>query len=227
MANWKNDDELFAMMRTDLYSAVVGDILDQMGRYHQFLPARIQPIDDDMVVAGRAMTVLEADVAGDGNRNPLLSQSFGLMLDALDDLKKNEVYLCSGASPVYALVGELMCTRMQTLGAAGTVMNGFHRDTRGIRELNFPCFSYGRYAQDQAPRGKVIDYRVRLEIQGVTVNPGDIVFGDLDGVLIIPREIETEVLERAYEKATGEKTVAQAIRSGMSAKESFLKHGIM
>lgn len=226
---WNDDKELFAMMKQKLYSAVLGDILDKMGYLHQFLPWRIQPLDDEMVVAGRAMPVLEADAfeeLSDGN-NPVMKKPFGLMLEALDDLKENEVYICTGASPSYALVGELMCTRMQILKAAGAVVNGFHRDTKGILELGFPCFSYGRYAQDQGPRGKVIDYRVPIEIEGVRVNPGDIVFGDLDGVLVIPKEVEAEVITKAYEKATGEKEVAEAIRGGMGAKESFDRHGIM
>ena len=229
MLEWKSDAELFKIMRSELYSAVIGDILDQMGYIHQFLPSRIQPIDDNMIVAGRAMTVLEADacLSPECGVNPVMQHSFGLMLEALDDLKKDEVYICSGASPTYALVGELMCTRMQILGAAGAVVNGFHRDTLGIRELGFPCFSYGRYAQDQAPRGKVIDYRVPIEMDGVRIIPGDIVFGDLDGVLVIPQSVEREVIERAYEKATGEKEVAVAIRGGMSAVESFRVHGIM
>lgn len=229
MIKWKDDNELFAMMKKELYSAVIGDILDKMHYLHQFLPQRIQPIDTDMVVAGRAMPVLEADAfeeLSDG-QNPIMKKPFGLMLEALDDLKENEVYICTGASPSYALVGELMCTRMQILKAAGAVVNGFHRDTKGILELKFPCFSYGRYAQDQAPRGKVIDYRVPIEIEGVRINPGDIIFGDLDGVLVIPKEVETEVIQRAYEKATGEKMVAEAIRAGMGAKESFDRHGIM
>ncbi len=229
MFTWNDDRELFAMMRAELYSAVIGDILDKMHRYHQFLPARVQPIREHMVVAGRAMTVLEADAfeeLSDGH-NPIMKQNFGLMLEALDDLKEDEVYICTGSSPSYALVGELMCTRMQILKAAGAVVNGYHRDTKGIVDLDFPCFSYGRYAQDQGPRGKVIDFRVPIEIEGVRVNPGDIVFGDLDGVVIIPREIEREVIERAYEKATGEKMVAEAIRGGMGAKESFERHGIM
>ena len=203
--------------------------MDKMNYLHQFLPQRIQPIEEDMVVVGRAMPVLEADAfeeLSDG-QNPIMKKPFGLMLEALDDLKKNEVYICTGASPSYALVGELMCTRMQILGAAGAVVNGFHRDTKGIKDLKFPCFSYGRYAQDQAPRGKVIDYRVPIEMEGVRIRPGDIIFGDLDGVLVIPKEVETEVIQRAYEKATGEKMVANAIKNGMGAKESFDKHGIM
>lgn len=229
MLTWKDDGELFALMRRHLYSAVIGDILDKMGRLHQFLPQRVQPVREDMVVAGRAMPVLEADAFEElsNGQNPVMKRSFGLMLEALDDLKENEVYICTGSSPSYALVGELMCTRMQILKTAGAVVNGFHRDTRGILALNFPCFSYGRYAQDQAPRGKVIDFRVPIEIEGVRVNPGDIVFGDLDGVLIIPRDIEEEVIRRAYEKATGEKMVAEAIRGGMGTRESFDRHGIM
>ena len=97
MFTWKDDRELFAMMRAELYSAVIGDILDKMHRYHQFLPARVQPIREHMVVAGRAMTVLEADAfeeLSDG-RNPIMKQNFGLMLEALDDLKENEVYILS------------------------------------------------------------------------------------------------------------------------------------
>lgn len=226
---WNNDQELFQMMREELYSAVIGDILDKLHRYHQFLPWRVQPLRDDMVVAGRAMTVLEADAFEElsSGQNPIMSKPFGLMLEALDDLKEDEVYICTGSSPSYALVGELMCTRMQILKSAGAVVNGFHRDTKGILELDFPCFSYGRYAQDQGPRGKVIDFRVPIEIEGVRINPGDIVFGDLDGVVIIPNEIEEEVITLAYEKAVGEKMVAEAIKGGMGAKESFDKHGIM
>jgi regulator of RNase E activity RraA len=229
MPAFKDDDELFVMMKKNLYSSVIGDILDKMHFYHQFLPQRIQPLRDDMVIAGRAMPVLEADLYGENlfYKNEFLKKSFGLMLEALDGLQKNEVYICSGSSPAYALAGELMCTRMQVLGAAGAVVNGFHRDTRGILALDFPCFSYGPYAQDQAPRGKVLDYRLPIEIEGVVVKPGDLVFGDLDGVLVIPKEIEEEVVQRAYEKATGEKTVGSAIKAGMGAKESFEKYGIM
>lgn len=227
--NWKNDEELFALLRTELYSAVLGDILDEMHYYHQFLPQRIQPLTPDMVLAGRAMPVLEMDVSAEVPCAvpAKADKTFGLMLEALDALRKDEVYLCSGASSTYALIGELMCTRMQVLGAAGTAVNGFHRDTTGILKLGLPCFSYGCYAQDQAPRGKVIDFRVPIDIEGVHVEPGDIVFGDRDGVLIIPRKIEAEVIQRAYEKANGERVVEKAIRGGMSAVESFAKHGIM
>jgi len=225
---WNNDDELFHIVRKELYTAVVGDIMDKLGFLHQFLPPQIKPLRDDYFVVGRAMPVLEADVLNEtSDHNPVLNKPFGLMLEALDDLKKNEVYICTGSSPRYALWGELMSTRAMKLGAAGTVVDGYSRDTRGILELGFPTFSYGRYAQDQAPRGKVIDFRVPLEIKGVRVNPGDIVLGDIDGVCIVPKEAEKEVFRLAIEKARGEKMVQKKIEEGMSAKEAFEKYGIM
>jgi regulator of RNase E activity RraA len=113
------------------------------------------------------------------------------------------------------------------LGAAGAVVDGYSRDTKGILQLKFPTFSYGRYAQDQAPRGKVIDFRAPLEIRGVRVLPGDIVLGDIDGVCIVPREAEREVFSLAIEKARGEKIVQQKILEGMSAGQAFAKYGIM
>lgn len=229
-ASWSNDSDLFALCRNELFTAVVGDVMDKLGLLKQFLPAKIQPLREDMVTVGRAMTVLEADVfteASPGSANPLLSKPFGLMLEALDDLKTNEIYICTGSSPTYALWGELMSTRAMKLGAVGAVVDGYSRDTTGILDMNFPTFSHGRYAQDQGPRGKVIDFRVPLEIGGVRVNPGDIVFGDIDGVCIVPREAEEEVIAKALEKARGEKLVKKAIEGGMSARAAFDQFGIM
>ena len=149
------------------------------------------------------------------------------MLQALDDLRPDEVYVCTGASPEYALWGELMSTRAITLGAAGAVVDGYSRDTRSILQLGFPTFSYGGYAQDQGPRGKVIDFRVPLEIGGVRLEPGDLLFGDLDGVCIIPRAAEEEVVRKALEKAREERVLERALREGMSAAEAFARYGIM
>ncbi len=227
---WKNDDELFALIERELYTAVVGDIMDKMGLLHQFLPPKIQPLTPDMKVVGRAMTVLEADCSASPNNdrnNPVMRQAFGLMLEALDDLKPHEVYLCSGASPIYALWGELMTTRAVKLGAAGAVLNGYARDIDGILSQGFPTFAYGAYAQDQAPRGKVIDFRVPLRVGEVLVQPGDMVFGDREGVCVIPQYAADDIFTQALEKARGEKLVKQAIEAGMSAREAFDKFGIM
>lgn len=227
---WKDDEGLFGLIRRELFTAVVGDIMDKLGFLHQFLPPRIKPLRADMVVIGRAMTVLEADVFEErsaSQNNTVMAGPFGLMFAALDDLSRNEVYVCTGASPRYALWGELMSARAIKLGAAGAVVDGYLRDTQGILALDFPAFAQGSYAQDQGPRGKVIDFRVPIEIEGVRVNTGDIVFGDVDGVLVVPREAEEEIFVGAIEKARDEKLVQKAIEEGMSASEAFRKFGIM
>ena len=149
------------------------------------------------------------------------------MFEALDSLKENEVYICSGSSPRYALWGGLMSTRALKLKANGAVVDGYSRDSNEIEKLNFPTFSLGTYAQDQGPRGKVIDYGVPIEFNGIQVNPGDIVYGDRDGVLIVPQAIEKEAFEGAIEKARGEKLVQKALEKGMSTVEAFEKFGIM
>ncbi len=227
---WQDDNQLFNLMKTQLFTAVVGDIMDKLGLFHQFLSPRIQALRNDMILAGRAMPVLEADVYAESamsSANPLMLKPFGLMLEALDDLKAHEVYICTGASPRYALWGELMSTRAMHLGAAGAVADGYVRDTKGILNLGFPTFCQGSYAQDQGPRGKVLDFRCRIEMGNVEVKPGDIVFGDIDGVCIVPQEAEEEVIRLALEKANGEKLVQKAIQNGMSACDAFAKFGIM
>lgn len=229
MALWDSDEALFEIARRELFTAVVGDVMDQMGLQQQFLRPQIRPLRPDMMVIGRAMTVLEADIFDNhaSHANPLLAKPFGLMLEALDDLKPNEVYICAGSSPQYALWGELMSLRAQKLGAAGAVVDGYSRDTSGILALNFPTFSYGPYAQDQAPRGKVMDFRVPIRVGAALVHTGDIIFGDIDGVCVIPQAAVDEAFTRALEKARGEKTVRQAIENGMSAVEAFAKYQIM
>jgi regulator of RNase E activity RraA len=227
---WATDDELFAIIQRELFTCVVGDVMDKMNLQHQFLPPQIQPLRQDMVLIGRAMPVLSVDVFVEkiaGTANKLMDKPFGLMLEALDDLHKNEVYVNTGSSPRNALWGELMSTRARILGSRGAVLNGYVRDTKPILEMGFPTFAFGSYGQDSAPRYKVVDFRVPVEIGAVRVRPGDILFGDIDGVLLVPAEAETEVFTKALEKARGEKLVRKAIEAGSSAVDAFAKFGIM
>lgn len=228
MTPYDDDQQLFRLMKAELFTAVVGDVLDAAGCTRQFLPPKLKPLDAGMMVAGRAMPVLEADchgetVAASGERQP-----FGLMFEALDALQPNDVYICTGSSPAYALWGELMSTRAMKLRAAGAVLDGYSRDTRGILRLGFPTFSHGTYAQDQRVRGRVIDYRCPIRFgNGVVVEPGDIVFGDVDGVVIIPRQHERDIIQAALDKVRGENRVRAAIEAGMSTVEAFRSFGIM
>lgn len=230
--------DIFDTIRTRLFTAVLGDVMDTRGLTRQFLPPAIRPIDSDTVpdrvIAGRAMPVLEADCCGDvewrgavgegaGKPNP-----FGLMLRALDELKRDEIYVCTGGSPRYALWGELMSTRARALGAAGAVVDGFHRDTLGIRKLGFPVFSHGSYAQDQRMRGRVIDFRCPIEFgNGVRIDPGDVIVGDIDGVLVIPGDHAADIVALALEKVEGEESVRQMIERGERTEDIFGKTGIM
>lgn len=215
------DFALFQVMKKELFSAVLGDVLDAMGRRHQFLPPQVRPLRPDMVVAGRAMPVVVAPGSDPGGSR------FGRMLEALDSLQPGDVYLADSAGAPYALWGELMSTRAQRLGAVGAVFNGFHRDTPGILALDFPTFSHGCYAQDVNERAWVADYRVPIRIGAVEVAPGDVIFGDIDGVLVLPAVLAAEVVGQALEKVRGENQVRHAFAGGMTAVEAFSRYGVM
>ncbi|HXC01784.1 MAG TPA: RraA family protein [Opitutaceae bacterium] len=221
MSDWKSDTELFELIKTQLYTPVVGDILDQYGCFHQFLPPAVRPLRNDMKIAGRAMPVLQMDVFGPQKN------MFGLMTQALDDLKPGEVYIATGGTMQSANWGEIMTAAARTRGAVGAVVNGYHRDTPRVLEQNWPVFSRGHWAQDSAPRMKVVDFRCRIEIEGTVVEPGDLVFGDIDGVVIVPARLEHEVMTKALEKARAEKTVRKEIEGGMSSTAAFKKHGVL
>ena len=230
MSFWTTDEELITLARRELFTCVVGDVMDKLQLLHQFLPPQIQPLRSDMVVIGRAMPVLSADVFGErvaGSKNKLLEKPFGLMLEALDDLRANEVYVKTGSSPRNALWGELMTTRALKLGSAGAVVNGYARDTRAVLKMDFPTFAFGSYGQDSGPRYKVLDFRIPVEIGCVRVRPGDIVFGDIDGVCVVPAEAATEVFTRALEKVRGERLVKKALEEGSTAVAAFEKYGVM
>lgn len=226
---WKNDKELFKLAKEELFTALVGDILDVKGYFHQFLPPDLKPLVETDMIIGRAMPVLEVDVFVDkftGSQAEIMEKPFGLMFHALDDLKEDEVYIATGAHNSYAMWGGLMTTRALSLGAAGAIVDGYSRDTPEVKRLGFPCFGRGTYAQDQGQRGKVIDYRIPIEIGGVRINPGDIVFADLDGIVVVPKEIETEVFTKAFEKGRTEKNVLKAIQKGMSSVQAFEHFGV-
>ena len=216
----KNPKAMFALMKEKLYTPVVGDILDAMGYTHQFLPPNIRPLKDDMKLAGFACTILEHDVFGPQKK------PFGLLTEALDQLKENEIYVATGAHNS-ALWGELLTATARVRGATGAVIDGYHRDTPQVREQNFPVFSTGCWAQASSIRTNVVDFRCPIEIGQATIRDGDIIFGDIDGVLVIPQEVAEEVIEKSLEKASGEKKVRKAIEGGMSATEAFKVFGIL
>lgn len=219
--NAEGDTRLLASLTQRLNTPVVGDILDQLGFVHQFLPPDIRPMTDGMTLAGRAMPVLMIDVFGEQKK------PFGLLTEALDDLRENEIYIATGGIGRCAYWGELLTAASRTRGAVGAVLNGYHRDTPQILSQDWPVFSRGAWAQDSSVRTQVVDFRCTIEIGHVTIHPGDVIFGDRDGVLVIPHAVVEEVVEKALEKAATEKTVRTAIEDGMSATEAFATYGVL
>lgn len=221
MADWTDDSSMFDLIRRDLYSPVVGDILDDLGLTHQFLPQPIQPMREGMKLAGRAMPVLMIDVFGKQK------QPFGRLTEALDQLQPGEIYIATGGAMRCAYWGEILTATAKKRGAVGAVIDGFHRDTPQVLSQDWPVFSRGRFAQDSGVRTQVVDYRCKIEVGQATIEPGDLIFADLDGVLVIPRRVEEEVIMRALEKARGEKLVRKEIEAGMSSTDAFKKYGIL
>jgi 4-hydroxy-4-methyl-2-oxoglutarate aldolase len=218
---WKNDAELFRILTSELYTPVVGDILDTLGEWHRFLPSEIRPMMPTMKLAGRAMPVQIADVWGHQKR------PFGRLTEALDQIEPGEIYLATGGTLRCAAWGEILTATARVRGGAGAIVDAFHRDTPRVLEQNWPVFSRGAYAQDAGVRATVVDFGCRIEIGGVTVDPGDLVFGDLDGVVVVPKHMEDEVIRRSLEKARGEKVVREAIEKGLSSTDAFKKYGIL
>jgi regulator of RNase E activity RraA len=220
-----DDAQLFSTVRERLFTAVIGDVMDAVGLTRQFLPPGIRALVPGTVIVGRAMPVLEADVHTDTSTR---AQPFGLMFEALDSLQAGEIYIATGGSPQYALWGGLMSTRARALGCNGAVLDGFHRDTREILALGFPVFSAGSYAQDQRVRGRVIDYRCPIGFaNGCRVEPGDLIVGDIDGVLVVPRAQEQAIIASALNKVEGEERVRESIHAGKTTAEIFASTGIM
>ena len=215
----KNDQEFLDLLRAELFTSVIADTLDAHGYVHQMLPPNIRPQRIGMRACGRAMTVLETDSV-----DP--QEPFGVLFHALDALKPNDIYIASGASSAYSMFGELMTTAAIRRGAVGVILNGYIRDMPGIAELNFPAFAWGSYAADQKMRGRALAYNIPILIGGVTVTPGDILFADEDGVVVVPRAVENVVIRDSLQKARAEKTLRADLEAGMLSVDAFKKHGI-
>ena len=217
-------DALIPLARERLFTAVLSDVLDAAGRRSQAMQPRIRPLDEALVMIGRARTGLYMDVYHvQPGENP-----YELEIRLVDDLKPGEVVvLAAGASGRIAPWGELLSTASRARGAAGCVTDGLVRDVRAIRAMQFPVFAGGIGPLDTRGRGKVMAIDVPVECGGVRVEPGDFVFGDADGVVVVPRSIEDDVLHAALAKVEGEDQTRDALRRGEKLADVFARHGIL
>lgn len=211
-------------IRSKLFVSVLSDCLDAVGLMNQAMPARIRPLDDALVMAGRARTAAFMEVYHhDAGTNP-----YDLEIALVDSLKADEipVFACSNPARV-APWGELLTTAAKVRGAAGALMDGCTRDVRAIRTMQFPVFHGGIAPLDSKGRGRIMALDVPVECAGVKVSSGDLVVGDADGVVVVPKAAEAEVLRLAFEKVTGEKNTLRDLQRGDSLASVFKRYGIL
>ena len=211
-------------IRDQLFVALLSDTLDSLGHRRQAFAATIRPLDDDLTLIGRARTGLYRDVyhIAEGE-NP-----YELEIALIDDLKAGEIpVLACGASGRIAPWGGLLTTACIARGATGCVTDGLVRDIKAIRKLKFPVHHGGIGPLDSKGRGLVAAIDIPVECGGVTVHPGDLIVGDADGVVCIPRAIEDKVLAHAFEKVAKENETEAALRRGEKLADVFARFGVL
>jgi len=215
----------FRNLRKVLYTSVLSDVLDDHSYKDQAMRPFMRPLDEAKVLFGRARTGLYAVVydAPDGE-NP-----YDVEIELVDDLQADDitVFACNGPTVRIAPWGELLTTASVMRGAVGCVTDGLVRDVRQIRELEFPVFHGGIGPLDSKGRGKMIARDVAIECAGVTVNSGDFIFGDVDGVVVIPRDIITQIIKAALVKIESENKTRDELKHGMLLAEVYEKYGVL
>jgi 4-hydroxy-4-methyl-2-oxoglutarate aldolase len=227
MTVWKDDQELFSIIRAELGTCVVSDAMLHLGFKTPMLPPALQPLDDGLVMLGRAMPVQDELPVHHGEPARFDSKPYGLMFESIEDLQPNEIYIATGAPVNVARLGDMLVLRAQQRGATGIVLNACVRDVRAMRALGIPVFSRGAYAYGLQGRHNVVDFRCSIKIGDVRVRPGDLLFGDADGVCVIPKEAEVEIIDTARAKMTAERKVLEEISTGRSVIDVFCKYKLM
>lgn len=219
MARFTSEQGMFAAMRDKLTAAVLSDVLDSLGARSQAMRADIRPIYPGARVVGRAYTVLSADIY-----QPIDDPYRG-EIEAVDSLKSNDVMVvCTNRSTRTCFWGELLSTAAQARGARGVVLDGYTRDVAQISAMQFPVFATGMSVLDSAGRSMVIDHGCPVLCGEVMVRTRDIVFGDIDGVVVVPQELEKEVIPLALEKVDRENLVRDELLKGSLLRDAYAKY---
>lgn len=208
-----------------LSSAVLSDVMDSLGLVRRAMKPFVRPIDDGKVLVGRARTGLYMPAYGvREGENP-----YDVEIALVDDLQHGEVIVlaCNGPTDRIAPWGELLSTAAQARGASGCVTDGLVRDVRQIRAMGFPVFHGGIGPLDTKGRARMVERDVQVECGGVAIEPGDIVFGDIDGVVVVPRAHENAVIDKAIAKVLGENNTRDALRKGEPLAQVFQRFGIL
>jgi 4-hydroxy-4-methyl-2-oxoglutarate aldolase len=215
----------FAELKTQLYTAVLSDVLDGMGYMNQAMRPFIRPLDDSLKLMGRARTGLWMQVyTVTAGENPYEHE-----IALIDDLKPGDVpvFGCGGPTDRVAPWGELLSTAATCRGAAGCVTDGLVRDVRQVREMAFPMFHGGIGPLDTRGRARMVALDVPTECGGVRVATGDVVFGDVDGVVVIPAAIADEAIALALTKVAAENRTRDALLRGELLQDVYARYGVL
>ncbi len=215
----------FEDLKNKLYTAVLSDVLDSMGYRNQAMLPFVRPLSEESTLFGRARTgyfMNTFSVAA--GENPYEHE-----IALIDDLKPDDVVVlgCDGPTTRIAPWGELLSTASQHRGAVGCITDGLVRDIRYIRKLNFPVFHGGIGPLDSQGRGKMMNYDLPIQCGGVTIRSQDLVFGDADGVIVIPIEIAAEVIEKSLEKVQSENHTREELSNGLLLRDVYEKYGVL
>jgi len=223
---FETDAEIFEFVKQHLYVPVVCDILDSLGFRNQAMHQRVRPLLPDMRncgFIGRARTArwMETDYIVEAD-------PYGLELDLMDSLKLGDAVIHStDHGGTNAPWGELMSTIAKLHGAVGTVCDSQVRDCVRIIDMGFPVYYAGIRPLDSKGRARIMDYDVPVSCGEVLVHPGELVFADFDGVVVIPKIVENDVLRLAHEKAGKENSSRQELLTGKTLKEVYATYGVL
>jgi regulator of RNase E activity RraA len=205
-----------------IYTAAITDVMDEMGLQRQTLPSAIQPLAGGMRAAGYAFTARGRPHSGSPRERDQTLKRFLAMLGAAPT---DSVLVLAAHDNVAAHFGELSAEWFRARKVRGAVIDGATRDTASIVRMGFPTFVRYRTPQDSVPRWRVADWGQPVTIGGVRVSLGDLVVGDLDGVVVIPRRVAHEVLGRCEKLVGTENRVRAAVRRGMTPLAAYQKFG--
>ena len=213
----RHDDRL-----SQCFSSVIMDTLDRLGLRTQCMRPEVRPLVPTMRTWGEAVTARFRAV-GEVPRNP-----YGLEMQIVDSLREGHVLVSQcETEELSATWGGLLTTAARKRGARGVVTDGGARDYVEIVQLGFPTFCRGLTPYDSLGRMDVVEIDAPVRCGGITVRPGDLIFADVDGTVVVPQEVADETISKAWEKVRGENKVRDALRSGASVAETFAKYGIL
>ncbi|QPC42933.1 RraA family protein [Kaustia mangrovi] len=215
----------FETLKTILYSSVISDVLDGLGYRDQAMLPFMRPLDDDHVLFGRARTGLFMNTyAVAEGENP-----YEVEIALIDDLGTDDIVVlgCGGPTTRIAPWGELLTTAALARGATGCVTDGLVRDVRQVRALDFPVVHGGIGPLDSKGRGKMMARDIPIECGGARVEPGDLIFADVDGVVVIPSDVAEEAVSAARAKIEGEDKTREELRRGLTLGEVYEKYGVL